>query len=109
MIGRKSEQGALARMYESDESEFVAIYGRRRVGKTYLVRETFDGQFTFQHSGLASIIDARKIQCDGGLIQQEKKILKNIQIKIVMIFAILGIIVISGLGIFSLYNFQIRY
>lgn len=53
MIGRKSEQGELARMYESDESEFVAIYGRRRVGKTYLVRETFDGQFTFQHSGLA--------------------------------------------------------
>ena len=40
-------------MYESDESEFVAIYGRRRVGKTYLVRETFDGRFTFQHSGLA--------------------------------------------------------
>ena len=53
MIGRKVEQSELMRMYESDESEFVAIYGRRRVGKTYLVRETFDGQFTFQHSGLA--------------------------------------------------------
>ena len=33
--------------------------------------------------------------------------LKNIQIKIVMIFAILGIIVISGLGIFSLYRLDI--
>ena len=53
MIGRKAEQSELMRMYESDESEFVAIYGRRRVGKTYLVRETFDGQFTFLHSGLA--------------------------------------------------------
>ena len=53
MIGRKAEQDELMRMYESNESEFVAIYGRRRVGKTYLVRETFDGQFTFQHSGLA--------------------------------------------------------
>ena len=53
MIGRTVEQSELMRMYESDESEFVAIYGRRRIGKTYLVRETFDGQFTFQHSGLA--------------------------------------------------------
>ncbi len=53
MIGRKAEQDELMWMYESNESEFVAIYGRRRVGKTYLVRETFDGQFTFQHSGLA--------------------------------------------------------
>ena len=54
MIGRTVEQSELMRMYESDESEFVAIYGRRRIGKTYLVRETFDGQFTFQHSGLAN-------------------------------------------------------
>jgi len=54
MIGRKAEQSELIRMYESNESEFVAIYGRRRVGKTYLVRETFDGRFAFQHSGLAN-------------------------------------------------------
>ena len=54
MIGRKAEQSELMRMYESNESEFVAIYGRRRVGKTYLVRETFDGRFAFQHSGLAN-------------------------------------------------------
>lgn len=54
MVGRKEEQGELIRMAESDESEFVAIYGRRRVGKTYLVRETFEGRFAFQHSGLAT-------------------------------------------------------
>lgn len=54
MIGRIEEQRELMRMYESDESEFVAIYGRRRVGKTYLVRETFEGRFAFQHSGLAN-------------------------------------------------------
>ena len=35
MIGRKAEQSELMRMYESNESEFVAIYGRRRVGKTF--------------------------------------------------------------------------
>ena len=54
MIGRKAEQDELMRMYESNESEFVAIYGRRRVGKTYLVRQTYDGLFTFEHSGLAN-------------------------------------------------------
>lgn len=52
MIGRTKEIDQLMRLYDSDESEFVAIYGRRRVGKTYLVRETFDGQFTFFHTGL---------------------------------------------------------
>ena len=53
MIGRVKETEDLERMYASSESEFVAVYGRRRVGKTYLVRETFDGRMTFQHSGLA--------------------------------------------------------
>ena len=32
---------------------FVALYGRRRVGKTYLIRETFNNSFTFYHTGLA--------------------------------------------------------
>lgn len=54
MIGREKEQKQLLRAYESDYSEFVAVYGRRRVGKTFLIRETFNGLFTFQHSGLAN-------------------------------------------------------
>lgn len=53
MIGRVEEVEELNKMFDSNESEFVAVYGRRRVGKTYLVRETFDGRFTFQHSGKA--------------------------------------------------------
>lgn len=53
MIGRIAEQDTLRRMANSDESEFVAVYGRRRVGKTYLIRETFEGEFTFAHSGLS--------------------------------------------------------
>ena len=53
MVGRKKEIEELVKSYESAESEFVAVYGRRRVGKTYLVRNVFAGGFTFQHSGLA--------------------------------------------------------
>ena len=54
LIGRKNEQQRLRDAYESEYSEFVAVYGRRRVGKTFLIRETFDYKFTFQHSGLAN-------------------------------------------------------
>ena len=53
MIGRFQEQETLRRLVNSDESEFVAVYGRRRIGKTYLIRETFEGEFTFVHSGLS--------------------------------------------------------
>ncbi len=52
MVGRKNEINELNRLYESDESEFIAVYGRRRVGKTYLVRETFADRFAFHHTGL---------------------------------------------------------
>ena len=52
MIGRTKEIEELNRLYESDESEFVAVYGRRRVGKTYLVRETFSDRYAFHHTGL---------------------------------------------------------
>ena len=50
LIGRKKEQKTLKSLLKSDKSEFVAIYGRRRVGKTYLVRETFNYDFAFQLS-----------------------------------------------------------
>ena len=36
----------------SNQSEFVAVYGRRRVGKTFLIREAFNYKFAFQHTGI---------------------------------------------------------
>ena len=53
MIGRKRETKELNRLYDSGRAELVAIYGRRRIGKTYLVDETFDGRITFKHAGLS--------------------------------------------------------
>lgn len=52
MVGRLKEIEELNQLAESGESEFVAVYGRRRVGKTYLVRETFADRFAFCHTGL---------------------------------------------------------
>ena len=46
MIGRSTESATLDRLFESGCAELVAIYGRCRVGKTYLVDETFAGRIT---------------------------------------------------------------
>ena len=52
LIGREKEQTLLKGLVKSDQSEFVALYGRHRVGKTYLVRESFQYRFAFQHTGI---------------------------------------------------------
>ncbi len=52
IIGRKYEQELLKEYYESPKSELVALYGRRRVGKTYLVKTYFDESFDFWFTGL---------------------------------------------------------
>lgn len=54
VVGRKFEIAVLNEKYASAKSEFVAIYGRRRVGKTFLVRSTFEEKFTFRLTGLAN-------------------------------------------------------
>ena len=54
MIGRVSEMADLQRAYDSDQSEFVAVYGRRRVGKTFLINEFFHGRYAFHATGLES-------------------------------------------------------
>lgn len=38
IIGRKKEQELLRELIESSRSEFIAVYGCRRVGKTYLIK-----------------------------------------------------------------------
>ena len=60
IIGRKEEINLLKNITKDDKSHFVAVYGRRRVGKTFLIRESYNYNFTFQHAGLS----------DGGLKEQ---------------------------------------
>ena len=52
IIGRKKEIEILKDSYNSSESSFIAVYGRRRVGKTFLIRNTFDGMLTFKCAGI---------------------------------------------------------
>lgn len=51
-IGRKNEIQQLRDIYASGKAEFVALYGRRRVGKTYLIQQFFSYEFDFSATGI---------------------------------------------------------
>ncbi|MBN9380596.1 MAG: AAA family ATPase [Chitinophagaceae bacterium] len=55
LIGRKKELTEFNRLSNTGASEFIAIYGRRRVGKTFLVREAFKNKFDFYLTGMANV------------------------------------------------------
>ena len=52
IVGREYEKKLLESYYSSDKLELVALYGRRRVGKTYLIKCTFQDTFDFYFSGI---------------------------------------------------------
>ena len=60
LIGRKKEIEELSELYNSNKAEFVAIYGRRRIGKTFLVDEALKGKITFRHAGLSPVDEANE-------------------------------------------------
>ena len=51
IVGRKAQMQELRRYYDSNRAELVIIYGRRRVGKTYLIKEFFESNFSFYFTG----------------------------------------------------------
>ena len=54
IVGRETDLATFEELYNSDQSDFVAVYGRRRVGKTFLIRSAFEGKITFQVTGLSN-------------------------------------------------------
>jgi AAA+ ATPase superfamily predicted ATPase len=52
IVGRAREKAKLEASLNSHRSELIAVYGRRRIGKTYLIREFFENQFIFRFEGL---------------------------------------------------------
>jgi AAA+ ATPase superfamily predicted ATPase len=51
LIAREKECQILQQCIESDESEFVIVCGRRRIGKTFLVEQFFDHEYDFKYVG----------------------------------------------------------
>lgn len=54
LIGREKERAILQNALNEEYSQFVAVYGRRRIGKTFLIRESFNYEFCFQYTGAAN-------------------------------------------------------
>lgn len=54
VVGRKQEWEELGSVINRGESEFIAVYGRRRVGKTFLIRQFFKNDFDFYLTGVAN-------------------------------------------------------
>lgn len=52
-VGRQKERVLLEGLKTHYKSAFVAVYGRRRIGKTYLIRRVFENDFSFQATGIA--------------------------------------------------------
>ena len=54
MIGRYQEKKHLLRLFKDKKSHFLAVFGRRRIGKTYLIRNYFADKMSFYHTGLSN-------------------------------------------------------
>lgn len=61
VIGRKEEIATLERLYKSQKSEFIAIYGRRRIGKSYLVSEVYGHKIVFTAVGTYLRVDDEEL------------------------------------------------
>ncbi len=51
IIGRRKEKEILVRALDSSRSELIAVYGRRRIGKTFLIREFYEDEMVFSVTG----------------------------------------------------------
>ncbi len=52
IIGREKEQEKLKGALDKEESQLIAVYGRRRVGKTYLIENTLAREIVFDATGI---------------------------------------------------------
>ena len=62
MIGRAEERRMLLERAQREEAQLVVVYGRRRVGKTFLVRETFGNDFVFSYTGYENVNKRRQLE-----------------------------------------------
>ncbi|MBX2929757.1 MAG: ATP-binding protein [Saprospiraceae bacterium] len=62
LLGREEEQQILLDALNSREAEMVAVFGRRRVGKTFLVKQTYGERIAFELTGLQHASNADQLQ-----------------------------------------------
>lgn len=62
LVGRKQEISILEKAYQSERAELIAIIGRRRVGKTFLIKEVYKGIIDFELTGLQAAPKGEQLQ-----------------------------------------------
>lgn len=61
MVGREQQIVRIKQLAGANKSSFIVVYGRRRVGKTFLIRNLFEGQFSFYVTGVANIKTSQQL------------------------------------------------
>lgn len=67
IVAREKEQAVLESLLGEPTAQMLAVYGRRRIGKTFLIREYFDDSFAFKHTAV-SPVELRNRDKDGELL-----------------------------------------
>jgi AAA+ ATPase superfamily predicted ATPase len=62
IVGRETETAILKQALETSESELIAVYGRRRVGKTFLIRNVYKDQLIFDFSGMHNSATSEQLE-----------------------------------------------
>ena len=73
-IGRKKEQEILQKALQSGEAEMVSVIGRRRIGKTYMIKNFYKEQIAFEFTGVKDTSEDLQLQ---GFAQTLQKITKS--------------------------------
>ena len=55
MVGRDVERQKLQRALDRNRAQIIVVYGRRRVGKTYLINEFFNNTFAFKNTAVSPL------------------------------------------------------
>lgn len=79
VIGRKDEQEKFSKALASAESEFIAVYGRRRVGKTFLIREFFSESLRFELTGMQGVSLQDQLVNFAGALAKAKGLSETLQ------------------------------
>jgi len=70
LIGRKKEKEDLLDLFHSGRAEFITIYGRRRVGKTFLVNSLFADTYAFKATAVLDSDKQRQLRVFAGALQE---------------------------------------
>lgn len=71
LIGREKEIRRLNRALEEREAQLIIVYGRRRVGKTFLINEYFGGDFSFKFTGAFG--ESKKVQLKNFVLELNRQ------------------------------------